>query len=108
MFCDRLWHPSDPNNGPLEDTPHEVVTLLSDSVFDRSEKHFLCRGDLVSHYRSSLELEALAVMYDKSNGPTQASPLKAVLLALGDVAASRCRLEKLESDLLHASDRYYF
>ncbi len=39
---------------PLEDAPDEVVTLLSDSVFDSSEKHFLCRGDLVSHCRSSL------------------------------------------------------
>lgn len=36
----------------------------------------------------------------------QASPLKSVKLALDDVSACRRRLEKLESDLIHASDRY--
>lgn len=120
-------------NARAENAVEEMVSLLSRSEQGRDEGDFVGQQDceeVTSARRSSLgacttathpktwivdvmppapESEATATVPSEiSSGKTakQGSPLKAVRLAVDDVVACRGCLEKLESDLLHASERY--
>lgn len=107
MANDRLWQ----HDGGRDDKPEEMVSLLSRPTVDWGEE--ISGGgkdgtESVHMRSSSLESDATAVISVVGNGTKPSHPLKVMRLAVGDVAAVRRLLEKLESDLLHATDSLHF